>query len=113
MDNIIVEELSNGFKKLKAEQGYYLYNKVVKQIYSVAIVKDANDYVAIRDDENPFKETQQNIDIQENNVEDVMQNNAINIPQEKEEDSESKYNFGKSDTGNEESDIILDVDEME
>lgn len=111
MDNIIVVELSNGFKKLKAEQGYYLYNKVVKQIYSVAIVKDTNDYIAIRDNENPFEETQQNFDKQENNVEDAMQNNAINIPQE--EDSESKYNFGKSDTGNEESDIILDIDENE
>lgn len=112
MNNIIVEELSNGFKKLKAEQGFYLYNKVVKQIYSVAIVKDTNDYIAIRDGENPFDETQQNFDIQGNNVEDAMQNDAINIPQE-EEDSESKYNFGKSDTGNEESDIILDMDEME
>ena len=112
MDNIIVEELWNGFKKLKAEQGYYLYNKVVKQIYSVAIVKDANDYVAIRDGENPFEETQQDFDMQENNVEEAMQNDAINIPQE-EEDSESKYNFGKSDTGNEESDIVLDIDEME
>lgn len=109
MNNIIETELSNGFKKLKAEQGYYLYNKVVKQIYSVAIVKDTNDYIAIRDD---VEETQQNFDIQENNVEDAMQNNAINIPQE-EEDLESKYNFGKSDTGNEESDIILDIDEME
>lgn len=113
MDNIIVVELSNGFKKLKPEKGFRLYNKVVKQIYSVAIVKDTNDYIAIRDGENPFDETQQGFDIQENNVEDVMQNNAINIPQEKEEDSESKYNFGKSDEGNEESDIILDIDENE
>lgn len=113
MNNIIETELSNGFKKLKPEKGFRLYNKVVKQIYSVAIVKDTNDYIAIRDGENPFEETQQNFDIQGNNVEDAMQNNAINIPQEKEEDSESKYNFGKSDEGNEESDIILDMDENE
>lgn len=112
MNNIIETELSNGFKKLKPEKGFLLYNKVVKQIYSVAIVKDTNDYIAIRDGENPFEETQQDFDIQGNNVEDAMQNNAINIPQ-KEEDLESKYNFGKSDTGNEESDIILDIDEME
>lgn len=117
MDNIIIEELSNGFKKLKAEQGYYLYNKVVKQIYSVAIVKDTNDYIAIRDPQNPVEEKDEQDFLESDNttnkgvsLDDTGNVIEIDTPESK-EDLSKKYNFDKNEEL-EEGDVVLDFDDL-
>ena len=47
MENIIVEDLGNGFKRLTPKEGYVLYNKLTKQTYSEAVVKNTKPYIAI------------------------------------------------------------------
>ena len=49
MEHIIIEELENGYKLLKAEEGYKLYNTVTQKFYSEAIVLEVKDYIAIED----------------------------------------------------------------
>lgn len=48
MDNhIIIETLENGLLRLRAEDGYNLYNEVAQRFYSEAVVKSAENYRAI------------------------------------------------------------------
>lgn len=47
MENIIVEELGKGFKRLTPKEGYVLYNKITQKTYSEAVVKNTKPYVAI------------------------------------------------------------------
>lgn len=51
MENVIVIELDNGFKKLVPNKGYKLFNKVNKQLYSEVITKTPDNFVAVRDEE--------------------------------------------------------------
>lgn len=48
MEHIIIEELENGYKLLKPEEGYRLYNTVTQKFYSEAIVKDTTGFVAVK-----------------------------------------------------------------
>ena len=47
MDHIIITNLDNGLLRLRAEEGYYLYNEVAQRSYSEAIVESAKNYRAI------------------------------------------------------------------
>lgn len=47
MEHIIIEELENGYKLLKPEEGYRLYNTVTQKFYSEAIVLEVKDYIAV------------------------------------------------------------------
>lgn len=117
MKNIIVKELTNGFKKLSAKEGFYLYDKVVKQIYSVAIVKDTNDYIAIRDPQNPVEEKDEQDFLESDNttnkgvsLDDTGNVIEIDTPESK-EDLSKKYNFDKNEEL-EEGDVVLDFDDL-
>lgn len=117
MKNIIVKELTNGFKKLSAKEGFYLYDKVVKQIYSVAIVKDAKDFIAIRDPQNPVEEKDEQDFLESDNttnkgvsLDDTGNVIEIDTPESK-EDLSKKYNFDKNEEL-EEGDVVLDFDDL-
>lgn len=48
MEHITVIELSDGYKKLVAEDGYRLYNTINKQYYSEAVIKNCKGFVAVK-----------------------------------------------------------------
>lgn len=50
MEHIIVKELENGYKLLKAEEGYRLYNTITQRFYSEAVVQETKGYVAIKEE---------------------------------------------------------------
>lgn len=45
-----ITELSNGYKRITADNGYKLYNKATQMYYSEAEVADAKNFVAVKDD---------------------------------------------------------------
>lgn len=49
MKHIIVKELENGYKLLKAEEGYKLFNTITNHFYSEAVVQETKGYVAIKE----------------------------------------------------------------
>lgn len=49
MEHIIIIELNDGYKLIKPEDGYRLYNTVTQRYYSVAEVKDVRPYIAVKD----------------------------------------------------------------
>lgn len=51
MENIHIIELDNELKRLVAEKGYKLYNKLTRQYYSEVEVKDVRPYIAVEIEE--------------------------------------------------------------
>ena len=48
MKHLTITELPSGFKRLTPDTDYLLFNKITKQFYSTAEVKDIKPYIAVK-----------------------------------------------------------------